>query len=424
MHWAKQAGESKLDWSILDVDQEEWERRLAELHVAAANGLRAYQPAAAVGPAAARTAIVPSAHGVRRVLPALALLTVLLGVAAGVAAYSVWRTAQTGIVRMESDVANAVRLEGVHARAEHGMLELHESVQAVEFLDNAALATVIITRTEGSELRVEPELRFYVQTAKGWQRSAPIAGFWGPTETLDTAHLHFVFSHRDEAVVAAAAPGAEAMYVLLHRATGVALTPGDLAPIEIVPESFVSTKQLGDGPLRLTSPSLYKVPAEERVALLGWQLRLAVAKQLTATAAQRSPAKAQWQPLVQALDSWSEFSTAIGFAPNGEAAALYRLALRPLSHAWHLADLQDDVLRYDPAAQGMVVYTLASEGEWQRQRETAAVQFIGYIAEHYGIDVLPRLRQGFTQYENWEELAPAVLGVSAAELEEAWHAGS
>ncbi len=36
MRWAKQAGESKLEWSILDVDQEEWERRLAELGVAAA----------------------------------------------------------------------------------------------------------------------------------------------------------------------------------------------------------------------------------------------------------------------------------------------------------------------------------------------------------------------------------------------------
>jgi hypothetical protein len=34
-----------------------------------------------------------------------------------------------------------------------------------------------------------------------------------------------------------------------------------------------------------------------------------------------------------------------------------------------------------------------------------------------------QLLQGFAQYEDWEELAPAVLGVSAAELERAWHAG-
>lgn len=88
---------------------------------------------------------------------------------------------------------NGVKLESVHTRAELETIELHESVQAVEFLGNAALATVMVTRTEGSELYVQPEFRFYVQTAKGWQRSAPISDFWGPTETLDTAHLHLAF---------------------------------------------------------------------------------------------------------------------------------------------------------------------------------------------------------------------------------------
>jgi hypothetical protein len=39
---------------------------------------------------------------------------------------------------------------------------------------------------------------------------------------------------------------------------------------------------------------------------------------------------------------------------------------------------------------------------------------IAYIAGTYGIDALPKLLRGFAQYENWEELAPAVLGVSAA----------
>jgi hypothetical protein len=50
-------------------------------------------------------------------------------------------------------------------------------------------------------------------------------------------------------------------------------------------------------------------------------------------------------------------------------------------------------------------------------------QLIDYIAEHYGSDVLPKLLDGFAQYEDWEELASAVRGVSAAGLEEAWHGG-
>ena len=423
MHWAKQAGESQLDWSILDVDQEEWERRLAALGVAeAANGFPVYSPSTAVRAKAERAVTMPPAQSVRRMLPALALVTVCLG-AAALSGYHVWRTAQAGIVRMEGDVANLVRLEAVHTRAEQGTSELHESVQGVQFLDNAAVATVMVTRTEGSKVYVQPELRFYVQTVKGWQRSAPIAGFWGPTETLDTAHLHFVFGRRDQAVAAAAAPGAEAMYVLLRRATGADLAPRGLVPIEFVPGSLVYTEQLGNDRLRLTSPSLYNVPAEERLALLGRQLRLALSKRLMASAVQQNPTKTQWQSLVQALGSWLELSTAIEFAPNDDSAAFRELMLRPVHTAWHLADLQDDLLRYDPAAQGMVVYTLAAEGERQRQQGAAAMQLIDYIAAHYGIDVLPRLLDGFTQYEDWEDLAPAVLRVSAAELEEAWHSG-
>ena len=339
---------------------------------------------------------------------------------------------------MEGDVANAVRLESLH---EHGgglapaptalapdapvltQVPGQMSVTTVELLDGAALATVLITQTQGAgEVVMMPELRFYVQTAKGWQRSEPIAGFWGPIETLDTAHLHLVFGRRDQALVAAAAPGAEATYVLLHRATGVDLAPAGLVPLEIVPESSPDTQQPGASHLRLTSPSLYRVPVQARAALLSRLLRLVLVKQLMATAAQRNPAKAQWQPLVQALGSWLEFSTAIGFAPDDEAAALHRLALRPLHTAWHLADLQNDVLRYDPAAQGMVVYTLAGEGERQRQQAAAAEQLIDYIAGTYGIDALAGLLQGFAEYDDWEELAPAVLGVSAAELEEGWHA--
>jgi hypothetical protein len=125
---------------------------------------------------------------------------------------------------------------------------------------------------------------------------------------------------------------------------------------------------------------------------------------------------------VQRLGAWLEFSTAIDSAPNDEAAALRRLVVRLPRSSWHLTELQDDMLRYDPAAQGMVVYTLAGEGEQQGQRGAAAEQLIDYIAGTYGIDALGRLLQGFAQYDDWEELAPAVLGVRAAELEEGWHA--
>lgn len=420
MRWAAKARQDKLEWSILDVEQDEWERRLAALDVAAAaNGFPVYRAAPQDSDKASHIEL--GMWNERSIVAAVVLLVVLGGMAGGLAAYSLWGRAQEGIARMEGDVASVVRLEGVRTRAEQGTSELHESVQGVEFLANAAAATVMVTHTEGSKLYVAPELRFYVQAAKGWQRSEPIAGFWGPTETLDTAHLHFVFGRRDRAVVAAAAPGAEAAYVLLHRATGVDLAPAGLVPIEIVPESFSHTQQLGDGRLRLTSPSLYRIPMQERATLLNRLLRLVLVKQLTAAAAQRSPAKAQWHPLVQALNSWLELTPTIDFAPDDEAAALHRLELRPLHSAWHLTDLQKDMLHYDLFAETAAVYIWVSDGEWQRQRRAAAEQLVDYIASTYGIDILPRLLQGFAQYKDWEELAPAVLGVSAAGLEEGWH---
>ena len=57
------------------------------------------------------------------------------------------------------------------------------------------------------------------------------------------------------------------------------------------------------------------------------------------------------------------------------------------------------------------------------ERQAAgAEQLIEFIAVTYGLDSVPKLLQGFAKYDDWETLAPAVLGVSAGELEAAWHA--
>ncbi len=295
------------------------------------------------------------------------------------------------------------------------------AVQGVDFLDGAALATVMVTHTmQQGEVIVQPELRFYVQTPKGWQRSEPLAAFWGPTAALDTESLHFVFGSRDRAVVAPMVAGGEALYATLRRATGQELATGGLVAVEIVPGIASSYAHLDEIRIRLTSPSLYRVGDHERGELLGQLLRRALCEQLMAAVAQRTPATAQWQPMVQAFGSWLEYSDAIAFAPSDEAAALRRLEYG-INRLWHLGDLQGDVLRYDPATRSMVAFTLVGDLERQRQRLAAAEQLIDFIARQYGIDMLPKLLQGFAQHEDWEELAPAVLGVSAAELERAWH---
>ncbi len=167
------------------------------------------------------------------------------------------------------------------------------------------------------------------------------------------------------------APGAEALYAALCRATGLALTGAGhdmasygLLTIEIVPGFASHYPQLSDGRIRLTSPSLYTVAVHEREELLGRLLRRALSEQLMAVTMQTTAVKAQWLPMVSAFRTWLVFSAAI-----------------PL----------------------------------------AAEQLVGYIAGTYGIDVMPKLLRGFVQYDDWEELAPAVLGVSAEELERDWH---
>ncbi len=86
-----------------------------------------------------------------------------------------------------------------------------------------------------------------------------------------------------------------------------------------------------------------------------------------------------------------------------------------------LEDLLDREGQY-AAAEPSGAYQIYEAVYMQGQRWVAAVQMIDFLVGKYGIDVLPRLLQAFGEYEDWETLAPAVLGVSAAELEAAWRA--
>jgi hypothetical protein len=44
-----------------------------------------------------------------------------------------------------------------------------------------------------------------------------------------------------------------------------------------------------------------------------------------------------------------------------------------------------------------------------------------YLITTYGRDALVSLLAGFSRYESWEKLSPAVFGISARQLEEGWH---
>lgn len=348
---------------------------------------------------------------------AVVVLAALIG-------YAVWRTAQEGIVRIQGDVANVVMLETVRDRTERPALQLRESVRAVEFVSDAAMAEVVVTRTlPTGKVDVQPETRFYKLTPTGWQRTAPIAAFWGPTATLDTRSLHFVFGSKDRAAAEQLAPSAEALYTVLRRVTGQDLAEDGLLTVEIVPDQVMRNGLHEAGRVRLTSPLLYRTASPSRQEILGRLLRHSLAEQMLDAALQGTAPKVQWLRMVEAFGSWMRFSDAVQPMPAGGLAALQRLQSStddrvPLASL--LAGVMDHGPKPPPMSEGYSPGALFQ----QDQRWAAAEQLIDFIAATYGIDVLPKLLQGFGQHDDWETLAPAVLGVSAAELEAAWHASS
>lgn len=409
MRLARQV-QNELDWRILDVEQDEWDRRLADICSAAANGIPLSTAVPQTGrhaPKDGQTNALPGAvprFGIGRRVVIIGAAACLLAALVGCAA---WYTAQAGLSRMQGDVANAVKLESVTARALWPTGRDRESLVAVEFVDGSAIASVLVTRTlAGGAAGTHPEVRFYAPTGKGWQRTSPVAAFWGSRAALDTASLHFEFGEKDRSVVEQLAPAAEALYATLQRATGEDLAQGSLLTIELVPDLAAPNGVYAQGRVRLHSPLLYHVAPELRSQLCGRLLRQVLADAMMDAAQQRTPAKAQWRPMVDGLRNWLWKSAAVQPLTAGAQAG----QAGPTA----LADLHVN-------AGSIEAQVYALENQYQGgQRTAAAAQLVDFIAATYGMDAVARLLQAFAEYDDWETLAPAVFGVSAAELEAAW----
>lgn len=422
MRFTAEQAQNQLDWNFMEVEQDEWDRQMATWGAAAAaNG---FPVSATAAPTEAYVHVgsldVKNTRevriGLRVVLVSLAVLVLALLVG-----YAVWRTAQEGIVRMQGDIADLVTLESLRDRAKQPTLQLHGSVQAVEFVNDAAMATIMVSRTLLSgEVIAQQETRFYKQTPNGWQRTEPVAAFWGPTETLDTKSLHFVFGGKDRALVKRVAASAEALYATLRRATGQKLAANRLLTIKIAEGAVVPGRQFEGGRIQLTSPLLYGITLLSSEEAFSMVLRKALVEQMMNAALHGTAVKTQWLPMVQAFGSWLKFSDTIQPAPIDEWTQLARLRYDLGSQA-PLSELLGTLLHYDSTLRSFTAITQLGDADQQEKRLTAAERLIDFIAGTYGIEALPKLLQGFGQYDDWETLAPAVLGISAAELEADWH---
>lgn len=424
MRLAAKQGRSQLEWSILDVEQQEWDRQVAGLDVsAAANGFPVFVAAKSAGANRQNgDRLAPRWHpiGIGRWVVLVGAAVLILSLVAG---YAVWRTAQEGIVRMQGDVANAVMLETVRERTGQTALQIQEDVQKVTFKGDKAMASVLVTRRlPNGHAVVRPETQFYLLTPKGWQRTRPQAEFWGPTETLDTAILHFVFGIADRATVEQIAPGAEALYTTLRQATGEDLAAGDILTVELVPDELLNDEHADAGSVRLASPAFADrgVPLPRGDIFVLLQLRHVLARRLLQAALQKSAPQAQWSTVVDAFGAWLQFSDAVQPSPPSELAALQRLGAGAAA-VLRLEDLCDGEEQNTAAAQSGVYQTYAVVYT-QGQRWAASVQLIDVLVGKYGINILPKLLRGFSEHNDWVTLAPAVLGISAGDLETDWRA--
>lgn len=408
--------QSQLEWSVLEIDAEEWERRVAGLNATPAADGPAHDPTPTGKIMSSRVAKAQRATWQHRRanLYWWALGGAGLVVVAALVGYGLWRTAEQGIARMQGDVTVAVHLETLKARTRLPSLDEHERVEAVEFRDGKAMAQVVVTQTliSGREV-VQRRTHFYAQTPTGWLRTGPVAIFWGKPETLDTPSLHFTFGSKDRAAVEQIAPVVEAYYVALGRATGQRLVATGRLTVEVVPDHVAQGTEYTGGRLRLPSPVLFKLTVGRTdQELLTHMAQETLANQLLDMALRQMPVKQQWQPLVDGMSFWLAYSDALPLAPAADGAD-DRVQLRP-SGLSRLNEMLGCAPCIDPSGQ-------RSSDYGQHAQQSATIQqWIGFIVATYGIDVLPALLHGFGEYEDWETLAPVALGVSASELEAAW----
>ncbi len=227
---------------------------------------------------------------------------------------------------------------------------------------------------------------------------------------------------RDRAAVEQIAPTAEVLYTGLVHATGQTLTRSGVLTVEVVPGRVEEGAVFAGGRIRVTSPVLFvPLPHITREETLARRLRDAMCEPMLAAGVSRAPIKGQWRPIVAGLNCVVLSRAIVAQAPGTPAVFGAAFSAGPPRYLG-LDDLLDKAARGVEASHQAAAVT-GAESYMSHEGEAAAAELVAFVAAAYGLDVLPRLLSGGGEYEDWGTLAPAIFGVSAAELEAAWHKG-
>ena len=310
------------------------------------------------------------------------------------------------------------------------------------------------------------ETRFYRKDAnRGWLRTSPQDVFWGREQMLETDYFRIHFRRRDTGAVMHAAVRLDELYAQLLRDAGL-LVDQEKLTVEVKPLSPQKLGYLHFEGKRMAAPSplLVQVPEEVRSAtVLVRAIANPLATYVLLEAQRKADPRPEWRPMLKGWELWQAYVGSDLHVPwfNDTVAWLYAGAkeIRPGKRLAPPGDLlllcrDYDVWRYtlpdDLSLSGLckdpeeVLYLPSTQvaplrltafidlavredrstRAWNRDwaRGVGAATVIDSIVEIYGREHLPALMSGFGIYKTWDELAPAVLGITAQELETRWMA--
>ena len=405
----------------------------------------------------------------------------LLGLAlivAAAAGYRLYRTAQTGVEVLETELQAAVARESrttpkpvVAAKPASPVLQSFD-------LWNGVAAVEVVANDPSLSLPTR-KLRFFRQTESGWQPTAADASFWGSRRRLESQHFIFHYRRRDHAAVLAAAPALDAFYTRLHQDLGRgAPNAGEKVIVEVFASYGLEDSDLPAAtidPFRVPSPGLLQIPVDVSDAeVLALSVSITLVYRLLPGASADwlatgdHPTGWWWPPLTEGLRLWllwdnvpllarwrhdiltwylanscqacSRQSQTLPAGYREFCQMLMMLGLYPP----HLSisppctetfgDADGNTYYFSPPSRPAQLSSLAtlSRDTTPARMETDLLQMsyggqvmsmatlLEYVADTYERERIPVLLAAFGAHERWDTLVPAVFGISAEEFEAGW----
>ena len=404
---------------------------------------------------AANKEVTPVAHSTKLQLSHLATMTLVALVVIGSGGYILWRQAQAGLVRLDSELALAVEAKEWRTKLEtdkasrvmtnpaHPYLsparnerptliewdkinkepeptgprhdlgtppELRvDNVEIREMVGGIAMVEVTTVDEAGRAYR---ETQFYLdEQGYGWQLSFPDVSFWGPEQSSETAHFDRHYHERDAAAVAAVKPILDGLYLQIRHDLGLSPpSPKGKLIIEVKAAAFhLPPADYAGNRLVTLSPLLVVAPADmSQVEVLHAEILSLLIQRTLYLAQERQPIWCIWRPLLDGLVQWQmrlHGATTLGGSekPSQNSPSLKLL------------------LNSDKNCLERPVTFLAARPDNPTSAAMAETLF-AYVVDRYGREGVPTLLSAFRHYSTWEDAIPAAFATSANAFEAGWQA--